>query len=114
MILEVHCRYFRVISSPPSQNVLDDRLKHANSGVVLGTISLFLHLTNDLTDLQEDVYSRIHSETPYCLKTRTPINLKYPIYNSLFNYVWTVNSFMKVLQYSVLTRRAFLLSTPSH
>ncbi|XP_064391971.1 uncharacterized protein LOC135339670 [Halichondria panicea] len=42
-------------------NVLDDRLKHANSGVVLGTISLFLHLTNDLTDLQEDVYSRIHT-----------------------------------------------------
>ncbi len=74
-----------------TQNVLDDRLKHANSGVVLGTISLFLHLTDDLPDLQQDVYTRIHSET----STHAPINLQL-----LVNYVCTdcFNSFVEVLQ----------------
>ncbi|XP_065834378.1 uncharacterized protein [Oscarella lobularis] len=40
-------------------NVLDDRLKHVNNGVVLGAIRLFLDLTNNLFDLQEDIYERI-------------------------------------------------------
>ena len=41
------------------QNVLDERLKHTNSGVVLGGIHLFLHLTDDKPHLQQDVYDRI-------------------------------------------------------
>ena len=58
-----------------SQNVLDDRLKHANSGVVLGTISLFLHFTQDLPDLHQDVYGRIHSEPSTLSHTTHPSQL---------------------------------------
>lgn len=43
------------------QNILDLRLKSSNAGVVLGTICLFLHFTQDLPDLQEDVCQRVHS-----------------------------------------------------
>ena len=45
------------------QNVLDERLKHTNSGVVLGAIHLFLHLTDDMPHLQQDVYDRIKCES---------------------------------------------------
>ena len=44
------------------QNVLDDRLKHVNCGVVLGTIRLFFHLTEDMTEIHADIYERIKSE----------------------------------------------------
>ena len=42
-------------------NVLDDRLNHANSGVVMGAVRLFLHLTKDCMEMHEDVYERIKS-----------------------------------------------------
>ena len=41
------------------QNILDERLKHSNSGVVLATVHLFLHLTDDMPHLHQDVYDRI-------------------------------------------------------
>lgn len=40
-------------------NVLDDRLKDANSGVVMAAAKLFLHLTRNMEDMQEDVFDRI-------------------------------------------------------
>jgi AP-4 complex subunit beta-1 len=41
-------------------NVLDDRLKHANSGVVLAAGKLFLHFTRDMdSDVLDDVYMRL-------------------------------------------------------
>ena len=45
------------------QNVMDDRLRHSNLGVVLGTIRLFIHLTEDLPNLHRDVHERIKSES---------------------------------------------------
>ncbi|XP_065187426.1 AP-4 complex subunit beta-1-like [Sycon ciliatum] len=41
--------------------MLDERLKHANSGVVLSTIQLFLQLTQNMPEVQEDVYERIRA-----------------------------------------------------
>ena len=74
--------------SPSSQNVLDDRLKHTNSGVVLGTISLFLHLTQDLPDLHQDVYDRIHSE-PSTLSHHTHITAPLHTYHTLHSHTHT-------------------------
>ena len=42
-------------------NVLDDRLSHANCGVVMGAVRLFLHLTQDSLDMHNDVYERVKS-----------------------------------------------------
>lgn len=42
------------------QSILDDRLKHPNCGVVLGTVRLFIRLTQDMPQLHDDVYARIH------------------------------------------------------
>ena len=53
--------YFHILCS--YQNVLDDRLRHANLGVVLGAVRLFLHLTEDMPQLHTDVHSRIKSES---------------------------------------------------
>ncbi|CAG8519084.1 10116_t:CDS:10 [Ambispora leptoticha] len=39
-------------------NILDDRLKHHNSGVQLMTLKLFLHLTKEMPELHQDVYKR--------------------------------------------------------
>ena len=55
------CFFFHILCS--YQNVLDDRLRHANLGVVLGAVRLFLHLTEDMPQLQTDVHSRIKSES---------------------------------------------------
>ena len=44
------------------QNVLDERLKHSNSGVVLATVHLFLCLTDNVPHLHQDVYDRIKCE----------------------------------------------------
>lgn len=40
-------------------NLLDDRLKHPNSAVVMACIQLFIHLTKDMKELTEHVYKRI-------------------------------------------------------
>lgn len=40
-------------------NLLDDRLKHPNSAVVMACIQLFIHLTKDMEDVAEDVFKRI-------------------------------------------------------
>jgi AP-4 complex subunit beta-1 len=40
-------------------NVLDDRLSHANSGVVMGAVRLFLHLTQHSLDMHEDIHERV-------------------------------------------------------
>ncbi|CAI5470132.1 unnamed protein product [Closterium sp. Yama58-4] len=40
-------------------NLLEDRLQHANSAVVLATAKLFLHLTLSMPDVHHQVYERI-------------------------------------------------------
>lgn len=55
--------YVPVLVLCPLQNVLDDRLRHANLGVVLGAVRLFLHLTDDMPQLQKDVHERIESKS---------------------------------------------------
>eukprot|EP00249_Psilotum_nudum_P021679 c28199_g1_i1 orf=558-3068(-) len=40
-------------------NLLEDRLQHANSAVVLATIKVFLHLTMSMADVHQQVYERI-------------------------------------------------------
>ncbi|CAA0821331.1 Beta-adaptin-like protein A [Striga hermonthica] len=40
-------------------NLLEDRLQHANSAVVLATIKVFLHMTLSMTDVHQQVYERI-------------------------------------------------------
>lgn len=40
-------------------NILELRLKHANSGVVLAAAKLFLYLTRNMDDMHEDVYERL-------------------------------------------------------
>ena len=45
------------------QNVLDDRLRHANLGVVLGAVRLFQHLTDDMPHLHKDIHDRIKGES---------------------------------------------------
>ncbi|CAG8578273.1 1918_t:CDS:10, partial [Dentiscutata heterogama] len=40
-------------------NLLDDRLKHHNSGVQLATMKLFIYLTINIPEIQEDLYKRV-------------------------------------------------------
>lgn len=40
-------------------NLLDDRLKHPNSSVVMASMRLFIHLTKEMKDISEDVYKRV-------------------------------------------------------
>lgn len=40
-------------------NLLEDRLQHANSAVVLATIRVFLYLTMSMADVHQQVYERI-------------------------------------------------------
>lgn len=53
-------------------NVLDDRLRHSNCGVVLGSIRLFLHLTEDMSNIQQDVYERIRTPLLTFLGSSSP------------------------------------------
>ena len=46
-------------------NVLDDRLNHTNSSVVMSAVALFLRLTEDYIEMHSDVYERIKSEYWY-------------------------------------------------
>ncbi|RIA85863.1 armadillo-type protein [Glomus cerebriforme] len=40
-------------------NLLDDQLKHHNSGVQLATIKIFIKLAEGIPEIQEDVYKRV-------------------------------------------------------
>ena len=40
-------------------NLLEDRLKHSNSAVVLGTTKVFLHYTTSMPKVHEEVYKRL-------------------------------------------------------
>jgi len=40
-------------------NLLEERLKHSNSAVVLGTTKIFLHFTRELPRVHEEVYKRL-------------------------------------------------------
>eukprot|EP00040_Diaphanoeca_grandis_P001303 m.18080 g.18080 ORF g.18080 m.18080 type:complete len:808 (+) comp11828_c0_seq1:105-2528(+) len=40
-------------------NILESRLRHSNSGVILAAARLFLHLTRNMSDMHEDIYQRL-------------------------------------------------------
>jgi len=40
-------------------NLLEDRLKHASSSVLLGAVKVFINLTKDNDILSKDVYERL-------------------------------------------------------
>ncbi|CAK9859595.1 unnamed protein product [Sphagnum jensenii] len=61
LVLDVVSKY---VSSNPEESfkmmdILEDRLQHANSAVVLATIKVFLHLTLSMADIHQQVYERI-------------------------------------------------------
>ncbi|XP_020599817.1 beta-adaptin-like protein A [Phalaenopsis equestris] len=61
LVLELASKYLPSDSSEifDIMNLLEDRLQHANSAVVLATIKVFLYLTMSMTDVHQQVYERI-------------------------------------------------------
>ncbi|PKU68405.1 beta-adaptin-like protein A [Dendrobium catenatum] len=61
LILELASKYIPSDSNEifDIMNLLEDRLQHANSAVVLATIKVFLYLTMSMTDVHQQVYERI-------------------------------------------------------
>ncbi|BBN14125.1 AP-4 complex subunit beta-1 [Marchantia polymorpha subsp. ruderalis] len=61
LVLEVVSKYVPedAQETHDMMDVLDDRLQHANSAVVLATIKVFLHLTMSMADVHQKVYERI-------------------------------------------------------
>ncbi|CAG8472569.1 10611_t:CDS:10 [Cetraspora pellucida] len=53
-------------------NLLDDRLKHQNSGVQLATMKLFIHLTINIPEIHEDLYRRIREPMLTLLSLSNP------------------------------------------
>lgn len=43
-------------------NILEDRLQHTNSAVVLATIKVFLHLTISMADIHQQVFLYVYSQ----------------------------------------------------
>lgn len=61
IVLELVSKYVPVDPSETFDimNLLEDRLQHANSAVVLATIKVFLNLTMSMADVHQQVYERI-------------------------------------------------------
>lgn len=61
LVLELASKYIPSDSNEifDIMNLLEDRLQHANSAVVLATIKLFLFLTMSMADIHQQVYERI-------------------------------------------------------
>eukprot|EP00252_Welwitschia_mirabilis_P020113 TRINITY_DN4851_c0_g1_i1.p1 TRINITY_DN4851_c0_g1~~TRINITY_DN4851_c0_g1_i1.p1 ORF type:complete len:844 (-),score=200.12 TRINITY_DN4851_c0_g1_i1:295-2826(-) len=61
LILDLVSKYIPAESNEifDIMNLLEDRLQHANSAVVLATINVFLHLTISMADVHQQVYERI-------------------------------------------------------
>lgn len=57
LVLEVVSKYVPedAQETHDMMDVLDDRLQHANSAVVLATIKVFLHLTMSMADVHQKV-----------------------------------------------------------
>jgi len=62
LVLELVAKYVPSDSNEifDIMNLLEDRLQHANSAVVLATIKLFMQLTLSMTD--------VHQQVPLCLR----------------------------------------------
>eukprot|EP00250_Pteridium_aquilinum_P017380 c23603_g1_i1 orf=141-2654(+) len=61
LVLELVAKYVPVDPNETFDimNLLEDRLQHANSAVVLATIKVFLNLTMSMADVHQQVYERI-------------------------------------------------------
>ncbi|KAL8138674.1 hypothetical protein V2J09_004675 [Rumex salicifolius] len=53
-------------------NLLEDRLQHANSAVVLATTKVFLHMTLSMTDVHQQVFERIKTPLITLVSTGSP------------------------------------------
>lgn len=79
-VLEVVCKYkpndeatvFRIM------NVLNDRLKHANSAVVMGTVKVFLHLTATMPDVYRRVFESVREPMLTLMNSQT-FEISYPV-----------------------------------
>lgn len=63
-------------------NLLEDRLQHANSAVVLATIKVFLHVTLSMTDVHQQVFERIKAPLLTLVSTGSP-ELSYAVLSHL-------------------------------
>lgn len=61
LVLELIAKYVPIDPNETFDimNLLEDRLQHANSAVVLATIKVFLNLTMSMADVHQQVYERI-------------------------------------------------------
>ncbi|EDQ89747.1 uncharacterized protein MONBRDRAFT_16817 [Monosiga brevicollis MX1] len=67
-------------------NIVDERLKHSNTGVVLGAARLFLHFTAEMEDIQEDIYERL--KTPLItLMSSAPAEVSFSVLHHLHTLV---------------------------
>lgn len=64
VVLELVARYVPETSDEmfDIMNLLEDRLKHANSAVVMGTVKVFLYFTQSMPQIHRGVFERIRSE----------------------------------------------------
>lgn len=60
-------------------NLLDDKLKHTNSAIVLAVCSVFLKLTEGYPQIHDAVYSRIKGPLLLSMETATLPEIMYPI-----------------------------------
>ena len=63
IVLEVVAKYRPAEQSETFDvmNLLEERLKHSNSAVVLGATKVFLHLTQDMHTVHQQVYARLRA-----------------------------------------------------
>ncbi|KAJ8450454.1 hypothetical protein Cgig2_002139 [Carnegiea gigantea] len=74
LVLELVAKYVPSDSNEifDIMNLLEDRLQHANSAVVLATIKLFMQLTLSMTDVHQQVYERIKAPLITLVSTGSP------------------------------------------
>ncbi|KAH7420610.1 hypothetical protein KP509_13G014400 [Ceratopteris richardii] len=74
LVLEMVAKY---VPEDPNEtfdimNLLEDRLQHANSAVVLATIKVFLNLTMSMADVHQQVYERIKAPLMTLVSSGSP------------------------------------------
>ncbi|RHZ48518.1 hypothetical protein Glove_547g4 [Diversispora epigaea] len=96
LVMNILCRY-----KPESEeeifeimNLLDDGLRHHNSGVQLATMKLFIQLTLDIPEVHEDLYKRIKEP----LLTLLSLSIPEIVYTCLEHLYLLVYPSRKLLQ----------------
>jgi hypothetical protein len=69
-MVNVHHHFTHLVDS--FQNLLDDRLQHANSGIVMSTAKLFLKLTENIPNVYKQVIAQLKAPLLTLLDSSTP------------------------------------------